>query len=179
MRFKALAVEGAFLIEADPQIDERGHFVRLFDAEAFADRGLCTTWAQEATSFNRERGILRGFHYQAPPFEEVKVIRCTQGAIFDVILDLRLQSPTFRHWASVELRGNRFDSLYVPAGCAHGYQVMEDGSEVNYLISSAYHSDLQRGIRWDDPQLAVPWPVASPRLSERDRTFPFLRELVP
>ena len=175
MRFEPLDLDGAFCVVAEPVRDERGGFARLFSAREFAERGLVASFVQHALSFNTRRGTLRGLHYQAAPFAETKLVRCSRGAVFDVIVDLREGSPTYRRWCAVELTEANHRAVYVPAGCAHGFQTMADDSEVHYLITPEYVAEAARGIRWDDPSLAVRWPIASGIvMSERDRGLPSL-----
>jgi len=175
VKFTPLPIPGAFLVEAKWAEDDRGRFTTFFDAEAFREQGLCVEWALFSSASNRRRGILRGLHHQAAPHEETKFVSCARGAIFDVIVDLREDSPEYLRWTSVELRAGTGVSLYIPKGCAHGYQVLEDGSEVKYLISAPYHPELQRGLRWDDPLLAIRWPLPEiVQLSARDKALPFV-----
>jgi dTDP-4-dehydrorhamnose 3,5-epimerase len=176
MRFTELRLSGALLIEPDRRADERGWFARTWCREEFARRGLPDAWAQCSAAFNRRRGTLRGLHYQADPFPEAKLVRCTHGAVYDVIVDLRPDAPTFAQWVAVELSGENGRQLFVPPGFAHGYQTLTDGAELDYLISEAYRPELARGVRWDDPALAIAWPDCPERIvSERDRSFPDLR----
>jgi dTDP-4-dehydrorhamnose 3,5-epimerase len=175
MRFEPLELTGAFVIEVEPHVDERGLFTRTWSADEFAERGLDIAWAESSTSFNERAGTLRGLHYQAEPYAEVKLVRCTRGAVFDVIVDLRSQSPTFGRWVGVELTASNRRSVHVPAGFAHGFQTLEDDTELCYLISERYRPELARGIRWDDPRLAITWPSCEQRIiSERDRALPTL-----
>lgn len=175
MHFRELDIGGAYMIDVEPNVDERGFFARTYCAREFEERGLVATIAQCSTSFNARRGTLRGLHYQAPPHGEARVVRCTAGAIFDVLVDLRVKSPTYRKWRSVELSSSNRRMVYVPPGVAHGFQTLEDDTEVFYQISVEYVASLSRGIRWDDPQLAIGWPFANDRiLSPRDSGFPRL-----
>jgi dTDP-4-dehydrorhamnose 3,5-epimerase len=174
VRFTETLLRGVVVVEPEPLEDERGFFARTFCSEQFADRGLCPTIAQTSISYNRRRGTLRGLHYQAAPHEECKLVRCTRGAIFDVAVDLRAESTTFGRWFSVELSADNRLSLYLPVGVAHGFQTLVDDTEVLYEISTPFHSDLARGIRWDDPSLAIRWPIAEKTISERDSKLPLL-----
>ena len=175
MRFTELEIAGVYLIEVDPQPDERGFFARTFCVREFEERGLITTIAQCSTSFNARRGTLRGLHYQVSPHEEAKVVRCTSGAIVDVVVDVRPSSPTFGKWRSAELSAVNRRMLYVPPGVAHGFQTTEDGTEVFYQISTAYVADASRGLRWDDPRLAIEWPLPDNRIiSQRDSSYPLI-----
>jgi dTDP-4-dehydrorhamnose 3,5-epimerase len=175
MRFSKLDIDGAYLIDIEPHEDERGFFARTYCAREFQKHGLVATIAQCSTSFNTRRGTLRGLHYQAAPHEEAKVVRCTAGAIFDVLVDLRVKSPTNRRWQSAELSASNRRMVYIPPGVAHGFQTLEDNTEVFYQISVEYVASLSRGIRWDDPQLAIGWPLVNEKiLSPRDAGFPQL-----
>lgn len=174
MKFVPTPMEGACVVELQQLDDERGFFARSFCRQEFEARGLNPDIAQCNVSFNRLRGTLRGLHYQAEPYSEAKLVRCTQGAIWDVIVDLRPESPSFRRWHAVELSAASRLALYVPEGFAHGFQTLADDSEVLYLMSQFYRPDAARGLRWDDPVLAINWPVADPQVSERDRGFPLL-----
>ncbi|HEX8066161.1 MAG TPA: dTDP-4-dehydrorhamnose 3,5-epimerase family protein [Thermoleophilaceae bacterium] len=167
-------IAGAWTIEVEPSADERGMFARTFDAGAFAERGLSAELAQCSTSFNRRAGTLRGLHYQAEPHGESKLVRCTAGAAFDVMVDLRPDSPTHRRWHGVELSAENRRSVYVPRGVAHGFQTLVDGTELLYMIDVPFAPDAARGVRWDDPAFGVEWPdpPEGRTMSERDRTFP-------
>jgi dTDP-4-dehydrorhamnose 3,5-epimerase len=163
---------GAYVLETQPIVDERGSFARTWCREEFRALGLNTMVEQCSTSFNRTRGTLRGMHFQAIPHEEVKLVRCTRGAVYDVILDLRKDSATFGRWFAVELTADNGKMLYIPCGFAHGFQTLDDQSEVFYQISEKYHPEAARGVRWNDPVLGIKWPISNPNLSERDRDFP-------
>jgi len=178
MIFTALSLGDAWMIEPERIQDERGFFARTFSSEEFRTRGLVTAIAQCSVSYNRRRGTLRGLHFQAPPHAEVKSVTCTRGAVFDVIVDLRRDSPTFKRWVSVELSAENRRVVYIPEGFAHGFQTLVDDAEVFYQISTGYVSDAARGIRWDDPDLAVAWPAADTRvISARDLGLPTLAAL--
>jgi dTDP-4-dehydrorhamnose 3,5-epimerase len=167
---------GVVVVELEPSVDERGSFARTFDAELFAAQGLDARVVQCNTSFNARAGTLRGLHYQAAPHGEGKLVRCTRGRIFDVTVDLRPDSPTHRGWLGLELDADGTRSLFLPAGCAHGFQTLVGDSEVHYQMTCAYMPEAARGVRWDDPAFAIGWPdlpVGGERiLCERDRTFP-------
>jgi dTDP-4-dehydrorhamnose 3,5-epimerase len=178
MQFRHLELPGTWLIEPERLEDERGFFARTYCHEAFLERGLCTSYPQWSVSFNYRRGTLRGLHFQAPPHEEAKLVSCTRGAIFDVVLDVRPRSPTWGRWVSVELSADSGASLYIPAGFAHGFQTLTDAAEVHYRISEPYRPDAARGVRWDDPDLAIDWPAGAPCvISARDQALPRLCEL--
>lgn len=174
MLFRETSIPGAFEIEAEPVEDERGLFARTFDAEAFAEHGLSTQFSQCSTSYNRRASTVRGLHYQAAPHQECKLIRCTAGAVFDVLVDLRPDSPVRCRWHAVELTSERRNALYAPAGVAHGFQTLEDASEVFYMIDVPFEPAAARGVRWDDPRFGIEWPEPhGPRtISERDRSYP-------
>ena len=177
MIVEPLPIAGAFRIRTESHADERGRFSRTFDADIFRANGLETNFIQRSTSFNTRRGTLRGLHWQADPYGEVKTVRCTRGAVFDVLVDLRKGSPTFGKWHGEELTPDTSAMLYIPKGCAHGFQTLADASEIYYEISAAYAPEATRGVRYDDPALAIRWPVANPVLSDRDRQLPLMSEL--
>ena len=174
MRFVATPLAGAFVIELEELGDERGFFARSFCAEEFRAHGLDPVVAQCNVSFNAARGTLRGLHWQAAPHAEAKLVRCTRGAIWDVVVDLRPGSASARRWFAAELTADNRRALYVPAGFAHGFQTLADASEVLYQMSELYHAGLARGVRWNDPALAISWPIAPAIVSERDRALPLL-----
>ncbi len=169
----AAKLPGVVLIEPEPQHDERGFFVRVLSADAFAEAGIDhTRFVQENQSRSR-RGTLRGFHFRRPP-SEAKTVRCAVGEIFDVVVDLRPSSPTFAQWEHFILDDRRHLQLYIPAGCGHGFQVLSESADVCYRHDQFYDPTLERAVAWDDPELGVPWPLPDPFLSDRDRTAPRL-----
>ena len=172
MKFTPLPLQGACLIEIEPIEDERGFFARTWCAEEFKSHGLSPGLSQCSISFNKRCGTLRGMHYQAEPFAETKLVRCSSGEIYDVIVDLRRSSPTCGNWYSVELSAANHKMLYVPEGFAHGFQTLTDGAEVCYQISQVYKLEYSRGVRWNDPSFNIPWPISDAIISERDRIFP-------
>ncbi len=172
MRFEPLSVAGAWRIEVEPQEDARGSFSRLFSRREFEENGLVGDFTQESVAQNRRAGTLRGFHFQAPPAIEAKLVSCVKGAAFDVILDIRAGSRTFGTWCAVTLREGDWVGVYVPPGCAHAVQSLADGTEILYRISCDYDANAARGYRWDSPGLEVDWPLPNPILSERDRSLP-------
>lgn len=172
MIFRETPLPGAWLLEPERFEDERGFFARTWCREEFATRGLDSTVAQCSVSYNHRRGTLRGLHFQIAPREEIKLVRVTRGAIWDVIVDLRPDSPTFKQHFSVVLSVDEGKQLYIPKGVAHGFQTLEDATEVFYQISEVYAPEFARGYRWDDPALAIPWPEAVTVISERDRGLP-------
>lgn len=172
MRFEQLELADAWLIRLEPARDNRGHFARTFCEGEFAERGLETRFPQHSTSFTKNAGALRGLHYQRSPDLEAKLVRCTRGAVYDVIVDLRGQSPTFGRWAAVELTADSQTQLYIPRGFAHGFQTLKNDTELLYLISTPYVPGGAAGIRYDDSTLAVQWPLSVADISDRDRTLP-------
>jgi len=174
MRFVALPISGAFRIELERREDHRGFFARTFCAGEFGAQGLNATFVQQSVSFNARKGTLRGLHYQADPHAETKLVRCTAGAVFDVLVDLRRSSPTFGRWHAETLTADNHTTLYIPAGCAHGFQTLQDGSELLYDITPAYVAEAARGVAYDDAVIAIDWPLPHPILSEADRARPLL-----
>ena len=172
MIFREMPLKGAWLIEPEPVKDERGLFARVYCRDELAAHGLDPALAQSSVSWNARRGTLRGMHYQVAPHAEVKLIRCTSGAIYDVVVDLRPGSPTFRRWTAAELTAENRLMLYVPQGFAHGFQTLRDGTEVLYQISEFHHPESARGVRWNDPAFGIEWPMSDPLLSARDREWP-------
>jgi dTDP-4-dehydrorhamnose 3,5-epimerase len=175
MRFKTTTLPGVFLIELEPHSDERGFLARSFCAEEFQRAGLNTHWPQCNTTLTRRKGMIRGLHYQAEPHSETKLIHCTAGAVWDVVADVRPESATFGRWEKFELAAGDLRQLYVPAGFAHGFQCLEDDSRLFYQMSASYQPGLARGVRWNDPDLKIPWPIQASELSEPDRNLPSLR----
>jgi dTDP-4-dehydrorhamnose 3,5-epimerase len=172
MEFCPTKLAGVFEVRIERKVDERGFFARTWCEEEFADRGLSSRIVQCSVSFNHRRGTLRGMHYQAEPHGECKLVRCTRGAIHDVVLDLRSNSPTFKQWAAVLLTADRRNMVYVPKGCAHGFLTLEADTEVFYQMSEFYDLESARGIRWNDPEFQIEWPDKVEVISERDRTYP-------
>jgi dTDP-4-dehydrorhamnose 3,5-epimerase len=170
--FKETKLKGAFIIEPERIEDERGFFARTFCRNEFEAHGLNPHLVQCSVSFNKKKGTLRGMHYQTAPHEETKLVRCTRGAIYDVMLDLRPTSPTFKQWVSVELTGENRRMLYIPEGVAHGFETLLDETEVLYQMSEFFHPDCARGVRWDDQKFGIEWPSAERIISERDRAYP-------
>lgn len=171
MKFIETPLEGVYLIELEPVHDERGFFARTWCKAEFQKHGLNPNLAQCSLSFNKKKGTLRGMHYQCEPHQEAKLVRCCAGAIYDVVLDLRRGSQTFGKWFVAELSASDQKTLYIPEGCAHGFQSLEDESTVFYQISESYHPESARGVRWNDPLFSINWPIATPILSERDCSF--------
>ncbi len=172
MTFTETKLAGVFVIEPDVYHDGRGSFEATWHRDALAGRGLETTIAQTSLARNAKRGTIRGLHFQAPPFEEVKIVRVVGGAAWDVALDLRAGSPTYGQWCGVELSADNRRMVYLPRGIAHGYQTLADDTDVLYFVSAPYTADHQRGIRWDDPAFGISWPLGRPTvMSERDLAF--------
>jgi dTDP-4-dehydrorhamnose 3,5-epimerase len=171
MRFEETSLRGAFIIYPERFEDERGFFARTFCEQEFAEQGLEARFVQCNISFNKRRGTLRGMHYQVKPYEEAKLVRCTQGAIFDVIIDLRPESPTFKRWTGVELSADNRAMMYVPVGFAHGFLALVDESEVIYQMSASYHPEYARGVRWNDPCFGITWPMKEVICSDRDNSY--------
>ena len=172
MKFMPLPMQGAFVIEPEVIVDERGFFARTFCREEFIKNGLNQNLVQCSISFNKRKGTLRGMHYQKKPREEAKLVRCTMGSIYDVIIDLRPTSPTFKQWASVELNAENRKAIYIPEGFAHGFLTLTDESEVFYQMSEFFHTECVMGIRWDDEAFLIQWPSDVKVISERDRSYP-------
>jgi dTDP-4-dehydrorhamnose 3,5-epimerase len=173
--FRETAIGGAFRIELERQVDERGAFARVWCARELEEHGLCSRLAQCSVSTNTRKGTLRGMHYSVPPHAEAKVVRCVRGAIYDVLLDLRAGSPTHLTWLAETLTADNGLALYVPEGVAHGFQTLEDQTDVLYQISEFYDPACARGARWDDPAFGIVWPEGVRVISERDRSFASLR----
>lgn len=169
MKFTEMLLSGAFLIEVEPREDERGLFARVFCEREFSDHGLVTHWTQCNTSMSVQRGTVRGMHFQRPPHAEVKLVRCTAGAIFDAIVDMRAGSPSYGRWCGARLDAASRNMLYVPAGFAHGFQTLEDLSEVHYMVSAGYEPLSEGGLRHDDPAIGIDWPETVTVVSDRDR----------
>jgi dTDP-4-dehydrorhamnose 3,5-epimerase len=172
MIFTPTRLAGMWLVEIEPYSDERGHFARTWCRREFEAHGLDTDLAQASLSFNRARGTIRGLHFQRPPHGEVKLVRCTRGAIFDVAVDLRPASPTRRQWQGFELTAENGMALYIPRGFAHGFQTLAPDSEVFYQISQFYAPEAASGVRYDDPAFAIAWPLPVAAISPQDRAWP-------
>ncbi len=172
MNFSPLSVHGARLIESEFHVDHRGSFARAWCRREFSEAGIDVEFVQANLARTDSAGTIRGLHYQEEPHAEAKLLRCTRGAVYDVIVDIRPDSPTFMEWAGVELSSEDATRVFVPAGCAHGYQTLRDESEVSYLVSAFYTPRAEGGIRWDDPAFEVDWPMAPTEMSEKDRSWP-------
>lgn len=172
MKIRPGDLQGVHVVEIEALEDARGMFARTFCADEFRRHGLDTRIAQCGLSVSRRRGTLRGLHYQAAPYGEAKLVRCVQGAAYDVALDLRPASPTYRRWIALELDARSRIALYLPEGVAHGYQTLENDTEMHYQMSVSHHPEAARGVRWNDPAFCIRWPIANPILNERDDTYP-------
>lgn len=172
VNFQETSIQGVVIVDQNRHTDERGYFARSFCTDEFSDHGLDPVVAQCNVSFNPQVGTLRGMHYQAEPHGEAKLVRCTRGAIFDVAVDLRPDSPTFRSWFGAELTEDNGRALYIPAKLAHGFLTLAPDSEVFYQMSYPYVPGTERGVRWNDPVFGIVWPAAVATMSDRDRNFP-------
>jgi dTDP-4-dehydrorhamnose 3,5-epimerase len=171
MIFVPTLLSGTYLVKPEPREDHRGSFARIWCQREFQNHGLDSRVAQCSISMNRRRGTLRGMHYQMAPHAETKLVRCTKGAVYDVILDLRRDSPTFKLWIACELTDANQHMIFVPAGCAHGFQTLTGDTEICYQITPAYHAECAAGVRWDDAAFGIHWPLANPILSEKDHSY--------
>lgn len=172
MKFKKTKIDGLFIIEIEQLPDERGFFARTFDRALFGRNGLAVDFVQHNISLTHKRGTIRGIHYQATPHEEAKLIRCTKGEVFDVAIDLRPRSSTYKRLFTHTLTHDSYQLLYIPEGVAHGFQTLTDDVEMSYLMSHPFHPDAARGIRWDDPQFRINWPLPLTVASEKDKAIP-------
>ncbi len=174
LRFQTTPVAGAFLVDPVLRKDDRGHFSRAWCLREFAEQGIDFVPVQANTGFSLKKGTLRGLHYQVKPALEAKLVRCTRGRLFDVVVDLRPESPTFLKWYGVELSADNYRLLYVPEGCGHGYQTLEDGTDLYYMTSQYFTPDAARGARFDDSAFKIEWPLAPTAVSEQDRNWPLV-----
>lgn len=172
MFFTETKLPGAYLLALQKREDERGFFARSWCQQEFADHDLVTCMVQGNVSYNRQAGTLRGLHYQVAPYGEVKVVRCTRGALYDVIVDLRVASPTYKEWLGVELTADNYQMLYVPAGFAHGFITLAPETEATYQVSQFYTPGAERGLRYDDPAFAIEWPTPVQVISDKDQSWP-------
>jgi dTDP-4-dehydrorhamnose 3,5-epimerase len=172
MRFEPLAIDGAVLVRIEPHRDLRGFFARSFCAEEFAAAGLSARVVQTSVSYNERAGTVRGMHFQWPPSQEGKLVRCIHGRLYDVLLDLRPGSATYLRHVSVALDEENRDAVFIPPGIAHGFQTLQDGTEVMYQMTDSYAPDLAAGVRWNDPAFSIHWPATEIVISERDARYP-------
>lgn len=175
MHFAKTIIEGAMVIDPAPHADARGRFMRAWCLKEFAEQGLAFEPVQANMGFSTQRGTVRGMHFQAEPASEAKLVRCTRGAMFDVVLDLRPESPSYGAWHGVELSGENGRMLYLPEGCAHGYQTLEADTEMHYMTSAFYTPAAVRGARFDDPAFGIVWPLVVTEVSEQDRNWPLTK----
>jgi len=171
MLFQEVKLKGAYILEPERLDDERGFFARTFCQQEFKAIGIGFNIVQSNISYNREKGTLRGMHYQTAPHEEAKIVTCVRGSIYDVIIDLRLDSPTYCKWFAIELSDKSYISLYIPKGFAHGFQTLENNVIISYQMSEFYWPESARGVRWDDPAFKIKWPVPSPIISAQDNSY--------
>ncbi len=176
MILREMPLKGAFIIEMERLEDERGFFARAWCQKEVCAHTLSPHFVQANVSFSKKRGTLRGMHYQVAPYEEAKVVRCTRGSIYDVIIDLRPESATYKQWVAVELTAANRKMIYVPEGFAHGFQTMEDDTEIFYQVSAFHAPEAGRGVRWDDPTFAIDWPTDVVVISEKDKRWPYYME---
>jgi len=174
MKFNELEIKGVFLIEIDKITDDRGFFARTWDRKKFLENNLNPDLVQCNISFNSKKGTIRGMHFQKKPYEEARLVHCTKGKVFEVILDIRKDSPTYLNWISVELNDKDYKMLYVPEGFALGFQTLEDNTELFYQMSREYNSEYAAGLRWDDPKFKITWPLNVSKISKRDKSFTFV-----
>jgi dTDP-4-dehydrorhamnose 3,5-epimerase len=179
LRFTPATVAGAVLIDPILRQDDRGHFSRAFCSREFADNGINFVPLQANTGFSFKKGTTRGLHFQVAPALEAKLVRCTRGVLFDVVVDLRPDSPTRMQWYGVELRADKYQLVYVPEGCAHGYQTLEDNTDLFYMTSAYFAPDAAKGVRFDDPAFGIQWPLAPTAISDQDRNWPLVSEKSP
>lgn len=176
MKFTETKLRGAYIIDCEPITDDRGFFARTWSKDAMAAKGLNTDLVQGNMSLSKHKGTVRGMHYQAAPHQETKLVRVTHGAIFDVIIDLRSDSVTYKQWIGVELTRENYRSLFVPEGFAHGFITLTDDVEVAYWVTASYERTAERGVRWNDPQFGIKWPVEMKYISEKDSIIPDYKE---
>lgn len=179
MIFTPLGLDGAYRIDLNKKIDDRGFFARYYCETEFASHGLETKWVQMNTTLTKTRGAIRGLHFQRIPKAEAKVVRCLRGGIWDVIVDLRSGSSSFGKWLSIELNEDNRSMLYIPKGFAHGFQTLTDETELLYMHSEFYSAEHEGGVRYDDPELRINWPIAILDISERDKKHPSIKEVKP
>jgi dTDP-4-dehydrorhamnose 3,5-epimerase len=180
VKIARLKIPGSVEVELQPRGDERGYFMRTYDEAVFAEHGLPTRWVQMNESMSVNVGTIRGMHFQRPPHTEAKLVRCTRGALLDVFVDLRQGSPTYGQWDAVELRADRHNAVLVPRGCAHAFCSLEPMSVVNYMVDNFYTPAAEEGVRWNDPALAIRWPLqGEPTISAKDAAWPLFKDVAP
>jgi len=174
MKFIKSPLSGVYLVELEPHVDQRGYFTRTFCHKEFAKIGFHKNIVQINHSLTLQKGTIRGMHYQCPPAAETKIIRCVQGKVYDIAIDLRAKSPTFKQWYGFELSKDNMKMVYIPEGYAHGFQTLSDYAELIYHHSEFYSSECEQGFRFDDPKLSIKWPLKPVAISPRDQSFPFI-----
>lgn len=179
LRFKPTSVAGAVVIDPILRQDDRGHFSRAWCIREFAEQGIDFVPLQANTGFSLRKGTLRGLHFQVKPALEAKLVRCTRGALFDVVVDLRPESPSCFKWFGIELCADSYQMLYVPEGCGHGYQTLEDNTDLYYMTSQYFTPEAARGVRFDDPAFGIEWPLVPTAMSDQDRNWPLVSEVSP
>ena len=172
MKFTSTPFPGLYTVELERNGDPRGFFARAFDAQKFKELGLRNHFVQTNVSYSQKKGTLRGLHYQTPPYTEAKLIRCTKGALYDVVVDLRPDSPTYKQWFGIELTEDNQKQLYVPEGFAHGFITLKEDTEAFYMVSEYYHPEAERGVHYNDPQFRIKWPIPVEVVSDKDKTWP-------
>ena len=178
MIFTETNLLGSFIVEPEKISDERGFFARTFDKKIFGEKNICSNFVQSNISFNKKKGTIRGLHYQKNPFEEEKLVHCTHGSVFEVIVDLRPNSTTFKKWISIILDAENNKMLYVPKGCALGFQTLDDNVALNYHMSEYYQSSSSGGILWNDSDLNIKWPLVPTVISKKDLGLPTLKSII-
>ena len=176
MIFSETKLSGAYIIDIEKNEDQRGFFARIWDKNEFSEMGLDSEFVQSSISINKKKGTIRGMHYQTKPYEESKIVRCTKGRIFDVIIDLRPDSKTCKEWFSIELGEDNYKMLYIPKGFAHGFQTLEDHTEVLYIMTEKFMEDYSRGLLWNDPVFSITWPINNSIISKKDLSYEMIEE---
>ena len=171
MIFTETKIKGVYIIEPELLTDERGFFARSFCKEEFQKHGLDTDIVQCNISYNKKKGTLRGMHYQVPPFEEAKIVSCTKGSIYDVVVDLRRDSLTYCQWVATDLSDKNFKMIYIPRGCAHGFQTLEDNTRIYYQMTEFFRPEYAQGVRWDDSVFKIDWPISKLTISHKDQSY--------
>jgi dTDP-4-dehydrorhamnose 3,5-epimerase len=177
MKLTPLSLSGAYIVDIEEKVDERGFFARTWCAKEWGEKGLSIEQAQCSISYNKQKGTIRGLHYQEPPYEEIKWVRCFRGRIFDVIVDMRPSSITYLKWEAVELSAQNRRALYIPKGFAHGFQTLEDETEIYYQISEFFHPESSRTLAWNDPKLKIEWPLPVANISSKDNVACFIKHI--
>lgn len=178
MEIKPLSLSGVFEMAFQPKIDQRGYFLRSYDQTIFVENGLNTSWVQENEALSVKKGTVRGLHFQKPPNSEIKLVRVVKGAILDAFVDIRRHSPTYGRWGTIELTQENHKAVYIPKGFAHGYCSLTDDSVVLYKVDARYSPESEGGLRWNDSDIGIPWPVTYPNVSAKDAALPHLRDFV-